>query len=258
MIKAQKLLQRAGDFIFPKRCALCGKVLGFFAKEELCPDCLTAYREHLRRPCLRCRRSFGECRCLDKNYGKLGFERRSALGFYWKYDDPAGQLIYRLKREYDRDLQRFFARSLASAILCDLGERVKDFVVTYPPRSRSSVRKYGFDQAKCLSRLTAEYLGCLWESFFIRTGDATQKKLKRDERLKNAADTFALSPDAEVKGKSIILIDDVMTTGATLASLANMLTEKGARVIYPATLFVTGERVPTPKEDELWFEDSDE
>lgn len=255
MNKLRKILNLCGNFLFPKKCALCGNVLGFYEKGDLCPECFGEYREELAKPCPVCKKSCAECRCSDKRFDAFGSPRHTALGFYREYDDPVGRLVYRLKREYDRDLQKFFARSLASAILHDLGEKAKDFCVTYPPRSKKSIRKYGFDQAECLSRLTAEYIGCPWETVFVRVGGNVQKKLDRDSRMKNASEMFALADDAQVRGRSFIVIDDVMTTGATLGSLAEMLCSAGAKEIYPASLFVTGEKAPKPKDDGLWFEE---
>lgn len=255
MSKVRKVLASAGNFLFPKRCALCGDVLGFYHTGDLCPECDDAYRAELDKPCAVCGEVCAECHCSDRRFRPLGSSRHTALGFYRRYDDPVGRLVYRLKREYDRDLQKFFARSLAREIIRDLGRKSRDFCVTFPPRTDKAKRKAGFDQARQLSRYTAEFMGCAWEEVFVRVGGRMQKKLDSDGRMKNASEMFALAEGAEIRGRRFIVIDDVMTTGATLGALADMLYSAGAAEVYPASLFVTEPKKAKPKDSGLWFEE---
>lgn len=255
MGKVRKILVAAGKFLFPKRCALCGDVLGFYYAEDLCPECGHAYREELDKPCAVCGEICADCHCSDKRLRPFGSNRHTTLGFYRRYDDPVGRLVYRLKREYDRDLQKFFARSLAREITRDLGQKPGDYCVTFPPRTDKAKRKAGFDHAEQLSRYTADFMGCPWEEVFVRVGGKIQKKLDSDGRIKNAAETFAIADGAEVYGRKFIVIDDVMTTGATLGALADMLYSAGALKVYPASLFVTEPKRAKPKDSGLWFEE---
>lgn len=255
MSRLTKALTSAGKFLFPKQCALCGDVLGFYYTYDLCPECDLAYRAELDKPCAVCGEICAECHCSDKHYRPFGSSRHTALGFYREYDDPVGRLVYRLKREYDRDLQKFFARSLADKIISDFGGLPGEFCLTFPPRTDKAKRKAGFDQAAQLSRYTAEFLGCPWEQIFVRIGGKMQKKLDSEDRMKNAAEMFALVDEAHVNGRKYIVIDDVMTTGATLGALAEMLYSAGAAEVYPASLFVTEPKRAKPKDSGLWFEE---
>lgn len=248
----RKAFSMVGKFFFPKRCLLCGEVMGFYYDGELCPECSEAYHARLSKPCRACGEVYGKCSCVRLR--NLDISRHISLGFYREYDDPVGKLVYRLKREYDRDLQRFFADSLAAKFR-ENSSRTEDFCVTFPPRIHKSKRKSGFDHAEYLARYTAEALGCTWESIFLRSGGKIQKKLTSDDRMKNAEETFALMEGARVGGRRFILVDDVVTTGATLGTLSKLLYAFGAKEVRTMSLFVTEPKPSKPKESGLWFEE---
>ena len=260
-VKLRGLLSSAANFLFPRRCLLCGDVLSFYSDSALCPECRESYEAELAKSCPACGNEFRSCRCSVKRFRSFNQTGHTALGFYRTYDDSVGRLVYRLKREYDRDLQRFFARALADRLKEDLGEAVAEYTVTYPPRGKKALRRYGFDQSEGVSRLTAGYLGCDRERLFVRTGGVTQKKLSYRGRQENAAEAFSLEDGAQVRGRKFIVIDDVITTGATVGALCDILIEKGAAAVYPAALFLTAPKVPEAskvpelKDEGLWFEE---
>lgn len=110
-VKLRGLLSSAANFLFPRRCLLCGDVLSFYSDSALCPECNESYEEELAKPCPACGNEFRSCRCSEQRFRSFNRTGHTALGFYRTYDDSVGRLVYRLKREYDRDLQKFFAES---------------------------------------------------------------------------------------------------------------------------------------------------
>lgn len=239
------------DFLLPEKCALCGEVLPLFGKAELCTDCLKAYSERVTKTCAFCRADAGHCRCSKLRSQNLGSDAIT-LGFYESYDDEVGRLVYSFKRRYSRGLTRFFARSLAIQIR--RRGFAADTVVTYPPRSRKALRKYGFDQSQFLAREVARYLGLEAYPALRRLRGSEQKKLDAKQRSENASGAFAHNPKYPVAGRSLILIDDVSTTGATLAEAAKVLRSAGAADVQFATLFLNAPK-RIPAEHGLWFED---
>ncbi len=239
------------DFLLPPICALCGEVMPLFGECELCADCLRLYSDRVSKPCVFCRESAEKCRCASRRSRNLT-PPPTALGFYENSDDEVGRLVYSFKRRYSRSLVRFFARSLAIQLRrCDFPS---DAIVTYPPRSREALTKYGFDQSRALTHETARYLGLKACPAFRRLGGAEQKQLSAEKRAGNVSGAFAHNAKVPVARRRVILVDDIATTGATLAEAARVLREAGAAEVRFAVLFLTAER-RIPAEHGLWFED---
>lgn len=111
----------------------------------------------------------------------------------------------------------------------DLG-RTFDLLVPVPmlPKKR---RRRGYNQAEVLARALAKSLEIPCRTDILRrvaTGVASQTQLHREERFANAADSYRLAKPAAIQGNRVLLIDDVMTTGATLNVCAGSLLKAGA------------------------------
>lgn len=249
--KLSTLGRRTLDFLLPQTCALCGGVMPLFGEGELCTDCLRLYSDRISKVCTFCRKSAGDCRCPSRRHQNL-IPPPTALGFYESPGDEVGRLVYSFKRRYSRSLTRFFARSLAAQLRrCSPDGRA---FVTYPPRSHEALRKYGFDQSRALARETARYLGLEAIPALRRLSGGEQKKLSAESRAENISGAFAHNSKYPLAGKRVILVDDIATTGATLAEAARVLRAAGASDVRFAVLFVTaGQR--KPRDHGLWFED---
>ena len=254
---ARKCGKRAIDYILPKKCALCGEVIAVYDGGELCAECLAKYSKRLAERCPVCRREAGECDCSRLRAKNLGASV-IALGFYRAPGDEIGRLVYSFKRTYFRDLTRFFARSLAARIMQSEGVAARDALVAFPPRSPDARRKYGFDHARYLARETARFLGASFAPALCRTRGGEQKSLDARGREENAADAFEVAPKyaGVVAGRDVILVDDVATTGATLASAASAFRAAGAASVRFAVLFLAAEK-PQSESGGIWFEDND-
>lgn len=246
------LMRTVGDFLLPRRCILCGAVMPLFVHDEMCAACLRVYSERLGRTCELCRSDAAHCRCSylrSQNLRTLP----ATLGFYESPEDEVGRLLYSFKQRYSRQTTSFFARSLAVQLRRQ--GFAADAVVTYPPRSRKALRKYGFDQSRNLAREVARYLGLEACPTLRRLRGTEQKTLGSASRAANAAGAFAHNAKYPVAGRNVILIDDVSTTGATLAEAARVLRGAGASDVRFAVLFLTAKK-RTPAEHSLWFDDS--
>ena len=109
----RRIAARICNTVFPRKCILCGELLDPDRGAEMCEKCLGAYSDALALTCPVCGKGAKSCRCRcgsSPDAAKL-----TVLGFYTGADSDIGRLVYRFKREYDRDIRKFFARSLAKS-----------------------------------------------------------------------------------------------------------------------------------------------
>lgn len=222
----KRLLALALDLIYPRRavCMGCGSLLGC-DRDDLCEDCHEV---------------------LARNWvGVRGVEKSlhiDGAAFAYLYRGPAGGLVRNLKYRGVRLLAAAMGRDLARAVEgLHLGENVLVVAVPMHPRR---LKKRGFNHARLLAEETARRLGLSCAEALYRTRNARQQaRLSSQERRENLRGAFAVHPeDAHlVSGRDVLLVDDVLTTGATAAACAQALRNAGARRVYFAA-YAYGER----------------
>ncbi|MGN1080237.1 MAG: ComF family protein [Alphaproteobacteria bacterium] len=141
------------------------------------------------------------------------------------YDDTSKQLILALKYGDKTELAPLLARMMVNA-----GKEVLDGadLLTCVPLhwKRLLARKY--NQAAVLASAVSKICAVPSDPLMLKRIKATPKQGTRRERFENVKDAFAFNPDRPVKGKIIVLIDDVVTTGATADACARELLKNGA------------------------------
>jgi ComF family protein len=153
------------------------------------------------------------------------------------YDRASHPLIVAFKHGDRTDLAPMFSRMMARAAAPLLAEGVIIAPTPLHPR-RLFARRY--NQSALLARLIAKTLGARFEPQLLLRTRATppQAMLSADARRRNVAGAFSVAPErcAQIDGAAIILVDDVMTTGATLSACARALKKAGARSVAALTL----------------------
>lgn len=157
------------------------------------------------------------------------------------------KMIYHLKRKCGRRAVSFLSGRLALGLAkVENMPSDEDIIVTFIPRSRATLTRLGVDQAERLARGLAEKTGYKCHKLICRRGilRPEQKKLDTDGRRKNAKSTFVLADGAEAvcRGKTVILVDDLLTTGATLGVCSSLLYSAGAVRVICATVGITALR----------------
>lgn len=213
-------------YVFPEKCRLCGAPLSP-REEALCLSCRANYERGKQARCPRCGKRFFECRCPPEKAcpGALYLSL-----FRYRREAPGGALLLCIKNKKDKPSAKLLARDLVSALKKEelIGG---DCVVTYLPRSREAVLKYGTDQARELAKLVASGCGLPLATLLKRRTfrAESQKELSFKERIANARACFLFAArDGAVSGKRVILIDDIRTSGASSAACARLLLENGA------------------------------
>ena len=232
--------QRLLDLIFVPRCAACGERISA-GEGPLCKKCLSAYELALLETCPYCGKSLSDCACCGEKTELAGLVALIKLFYYYPRDLAVQNLmIYALKHRADRRVVDRLADDLSGAIRkhCDL-ER-EEFLITYAPRSRKAKRAHGFDHMAYLARAVADRVGVPCECLLSRHGGGEQKRQGDTRaRYRNMRDAYRYVGDGDLRGRHILLLDDLITSGATLTAAAKTLRRAGAKRITAAVLAMT-------------------
>ena len=216
--------------LFPHQCFLCGEVLPL--NKRLCEPCRLHAPYILPPVCPRCGRSEDVCICGGHTHAY----ERCVSPFY--HEDRVRDTILRMKQDFDTEAAEGFAAEMAEVIRREYGGIAFD-LVTSVPLHKKDLRTRGFDQARGLARALAKRLTLPYESVLTKlTHTQPQKELTALRRRGNLLGVFDVT--ADVEGRTILLVDDVITTGSTLDECAKMLKIFGAEEVYAVTAAAAG------------------
>jgi ComF family protein len=232
------------NLLYPPRCAVCGDRFGLEAERRVCARCLSR-TEKIAQPicsicgapmqsatliddrcasCLDRRPHFGSARSIARYRASAEGDRRSL---------PS--LIRRHKYGLDQSLQKALAEFLGD----ELPYSSADCDVVIPvPLHRRRLWWRGFNQAALLARTISLRLDKPLElQTLMRTKVTTpQTSQDHDARRRNVRRAFSVARAARIKGRRVLLVDDVMTTGATVDECARVLIAAGAARVDVLTL----------------------
>ena len=204
----------------PSQCAECGH-LGRW----LCFDCAGRILFLKQQNCYRCRklseggRTCETCRRHSDLYSVV-VAAHFGIG-------PIRSLIHGLKYGKSADLSEILGSVLVSAAVRN---ELENFIVVPVPLAKRREKGRGFNQAELLARYLSNKLGAALLKALRRTRNtASQTELTREQRLLNIKDAFIVQ--RSVVGDNILLVDDVITTGATLEECAKVLKQAGAKKV---------------------------
>lgn len=232
-----KLFDKIFYYLSVPKCSHCKRRLDF-EEHALCKSCREEYDNTLRRNCSICARPLYECDCTNV-YLDSHYVHKLIKVFRYRISEEAAanSLLYRLKRDNRADVVDFLAEELASSIITSVKDPEK-YIYTSVPRRRDATVKYGIDHAALLARATARKLGAKYQKLLISKAKAAQKKAKdRYERIQNANFKLRKKSNAVI-GNNVIIIDDIVTTGASMGASAMLLKSAGAKRILGATLAI--------------------
>lgn len=218
--------------LFVRKCLFCGALLTESKEDVFCPKCRLEYEKMKRRVCRICGRAHASCTCAPTGLKPMV---DSAVHLYAYEDSYSKTMIFRLKRKDYKPLQVFLGKELAVG----LGD-VSEYDVTYAPRTPQGVRKYGFDQAKALAYAIGEEKGIpMVELFSHANFSRLQKNLNLEERLENADKSYTLKKRFARTHDHLLIVDDVITTGSTMAKLISLAKDAGYQTVTPVCVAIT-------------------
>lgn len=137
-------------------------------------------------------------------------------------------MLLKMKEKRSPEIAAFLARDLENSLQngCILKS---DALITHVPRDPAALLEKGTDQARELAQALARHCSLQHAVCLQNAGGKKQKTLSARERLENARERFSLSAHCpDLAGKQVILVDDILTAGATLTVCAELLKSKGA------------------------------
>ncbi len=236
------------DLFLPRGCLGCGDRIPPEAADGLvCARCRTLLRSPPSPRCLRCDVPLGtghppEAACLEcEPWPAILRVARAAVVM----EAPADALVHALKYDGWKSLGGLMGRRMAAVCPPLAGNLLAVPVPTTPKRRRMR----GYNQALVLAEAVCRELDLPLLEALYRARGGTQVKAGPRERHQNVKGVFHVVPSARsrIRGRDVILIDDVLTTGATASSAALALGETGARSVHLLTFaralpFGAGER----------------
>lgn len=230
--KVKNKLSRFLDLLYPPRCVGCRELLEYDTSDMFCEKCRAQWEEYKNEKCRRCGQPIRECWCgVPDNIGEAVF-REVHLVQYDKSEGLIKDVIYSAKRLGNK---RNF-KALANEMYTELYPRLPDgeYIVTAVPRSKAAIRKYGHDQSTTMAKEFCILSGFEYIETIYHVGTKRQKSLTQKQRLENATKSYRIGSGLKktLKGKNVILIDDVVTTGASVVRCANLLKSKGADKVF--------------------------
>lgn len=229
------------SIVFPADCRICGELLLDSRRVPICPKCLASFERIPAAACdicgyplsgLQLKEGQRLCSaCQNKTYG-FDCARSFAI-----YQGPLVRAILLLKFEQIEPLGRWFAEKLAEVVSSERDRFAVDVVVPVPLH-RQRERERGYNQAALISKPLAKRLHLPHKALLLMRTKARPDKriLTLEERWESVRGAFATRPGSQVDNLRVLLLDDVLTTGATLDACARALREAGAKSVVGLTV----------------------
>ena len=228
------LRNRIVEFLFPPACPLCGTPVSTHG--ELCADCWTSFNWIDGSKCVRCGYPFAMdmpngamCPVCASGKNELDWIRSACV-----YDDASRMAVLPFKHAGRISYAHFMSRAMIWA-LRDID--VSDIDIIMPvPLARRRLFHRAYNQATLLARPIARVLGIKIDYDSVcRKYRPDMGHLNARQRMENIHNVFTVNCPDCIRGKRILLVDDVMTSGATFSELRRVLKSAGATAVYGVT-----------------------
>ncbi len=218
------ILQNIINLIFPPKCIFCGRVLDACAKIDICSSCFTKIpfweRAYVAGKAENNnKRYFDTVVCVCEYTGII---KRAVIKF--KFFNRAS---------YYRALSKLLAEKLKK-----MTNNHKFDIIVSVPLHKSRERHRGYNQAFLISRALSREIDIPECSGALKRikNTATQSLLKKNDRLLNTRNAFVVNSSKKLYKKSILLVDDIFTTGSTINECSRVLKEAGAAYVCAAVI----------------------
>ncbi|MDD4688751.1 MAG: ComF family protein [Eubacteriales bacterium] len=228
------------NLLFPPHCIFCDEILDFRCDSNVCPTCLNKITRIDDTRCQLCFRktfgNFGMETCSSCKNNKPHF---SGLVSVYEYEKGVRDCILRLKFHH-----RFDHSQAMGDIMADIlpKESSFDYIIAVPI-SRQRLFERGYNQSLLLAKSISKRTGIpIHKNLLVKTkNNKPQSSVERKDRALNVKGVYKVKDNHIIKGKSILLVDDVSTTRSTINECARMLMKAGAYRVDCVTFAVAKE-----------------
>ena len=239
---SKKYLVKTGQYILhillPRTCFSCGRDLSYNAKGALCPSCENGLTLPGPLICARCGvvLKSGGAHCFHCRGSKADTFKCKIIRSACEFNTFSRGLVHALKYQ-GADYVAPYMGALMAQRFSAFAQLADVNLVVPVPLYNARLKKRGYNQSELLARFFCKETGLALDvTSLVRLRDTcSQTKLGRQARVENMAGAFGVKNPAVLKGKIILLIDDVATTGATLEACAQVLRRAGAKRVLAYT-----------------------
>ncbi len=227
MVPINKLV----TLFYPNRCICCGKII---SQEFFCKNCENLVMPISVRTCKECGLPFKDCGC-DWNF----YYFKEIVTCFENADDAKAS-FYGFKFRGNYSASDYFVSEMAKRIKSRCAYVDFDYICAVPTH-KSSVRDRGYDQTAVLAKKLSKKLKIPFRKFLFQT-KLTEKQhdvVDYKKRYSNVKNKYNVRKEKHILGKTILLVDDIKTTGATLSECARELMLSRAEAVYAVTALVT-------------------
>ena len=220
------------NIIYPKRCKLCGEVVEL--KRDLCPECEST-PVISGEICDKCGREKTGCVCAKEKFSP----KYKAFCAPYYYDGCMEKAIVRFKNYGCKELGAEMSKRIAKTVKQRF-DGVSFDIVTCVPMTKKKQKERGYNQSALLAEAVAKELNAQFRELLVKTVDTNPQRFSSaKERQVNLYGAFELAEGESVEGKTVLIIDDVKTTGSTLNECATVIMSGKAQAAYAAAFTVT-------------------
>jgi ComF family protein len=234
---AEKIFSKFLDLIYPPKCHICQRFLTDDRGEagHICPECLESLVRITSPLCPSCGIPFVSRVEEDHLCGDCIRKRPhfDSLAAPFLYEGGIMDAIHQIKYNGRTFIAKSVGGHAASVARERFGE-TDNFLIVPVPLHPKRLRERGFNQSLVLARAIAPGLGAEIDFLSLRRVKYTQPQtgMKKAERRRNVRGAFGLAGSPDLKGKTVMLVDDVATTGSTLNECAKVLKKAGCEKVF--------------------------
>ena len=237
MVSLKKITDILINLLFPPHCQFCSEVISWIPEKkfELCDECLKKVSFIGMDSCALCGKKLYDekCQSCETNHEQRYY---TSVISACEYEGLIREKLLDFKFNGEKILAEIFSQFLIEKL--KMTEKNKYDIIISVPMHIVRQKERGYNQSELIAEKIAEHIGIpLMQNALTKNKPIErQSKLNKQQRNQNVKDVFVILNDLDIDGKTVLLIDDIITTGATVNECSKALIKAGAKEVFVATV----------------------